>query len=73
MRDGTRRAAGLDVPHGHHDDPLTDAEIEEKFTMLAGRKLPPERVAGALRLIRDFEHCARLKDLFDVMTIEDRQ
>src|SRR5262249_9094588 len=28
LRDGTCRSAGLDVPHGHHDDPLTDAEVE---------------------------------------------
>jgi 2-methylcitrate dehydratase len=70
MRDGTRRAAGLDVPHGHHDDPLTDAEVADKFVMLAGRKLAPERAAGVLRLIGDFENCARLDDLFDVVTIE---
>ena len=70
LADGTRRAAGLDVPHGHHDDPLTDAEVDAKFAMLAGRKLPPERAAQALRLIYDFENCARLDDLFDAVAIE---
>jgi 2-methylcitrate dehydratase len=70
LRDGTRRSAGLDVPHGHHDDPLTDAEVDAKFAMLAGRKLPPARAAQALRLIRDFEQCTRLDDLFDALTIE---
>src|SRR5262245_29169356 len=40
------------------------------FAMLAGRKLPPERAARALRLIRDFEHCARLDDLFDALALE---
>jgi 2-methylcitrate dehydratase len=70
LRDGTRRAAGLDVPHGHHDDPLTDAEVDAKFAMLAGRKLPPARVTQALRLIRDVEQCARLDEIFDVLTIE---
>jgi hypothetical protein len=38
--------------------------------MLAGRKLPPERAAQALRLIYDFENCARLDDLFDAVAIE---
>jgi hypothetical protein len=38
--------------------------------MLAGRKLPPARVAQALRLIRDVEQCARLDEIFDVLTIE---
>jgi 2-methylcitrate dehydratase len=70
LTDGTRRSAGLDVPHGHHDDPLTDAEVDAKFAMLAGRKLPPARAAQALRLIRDFEQCTRLDDLFDALTIE---
>src|ERR1043166_926418 len=45
LRDGARCAAGLDVPHGHHDDPLTDAEVEHKFAALVGRRLPPGRVA----------------------------
>jgi 2-methylcitrate dehydratase len=72
LRDGTCRTAGLEVPHGHHDDPLTDAEVAEKFAMLAGRKLAPERVADALRLIRDFENRSRLDDLFDALVVEDR-
>src|SRR5262249_13422361 len=70
LADGTRRAAGLDVPHGHHDDPLTDTEVEEKFAMLAGRELPADRVAGVLGLIREFENCVRLDDLFDALTVE---
>ncbi|HEY2138392.1 MAG TPA: MmgE/PrpD family protein, partial [Xanthobacteraceae bacterium] len=70
LRDGTTRAAGLDYPHGHHEDPLTDAEVNEKFTALAGRKLAPERVARALHLIRDFERASSVDDLFDALTIE---
>ena len=70
LTDGTRRAGGLDVPHGHHDDPLTDAEVEQKFAALAGRKLPPDRVAGALRLIMNFERSARPDELFDAVAIE---
>ncbi len=70
LADGTRRAAGLDVPHGHHDDPLSDAELDAKFAMLAGRKLPPDRVAHALRLIRDVEQCGGLDDVFDSFIVE---
>jgi hypothetical protein len=36
---------------------------------LAGRKLAPAHVAQALDLIADFEHCRRLDDLFDILTI----
>jgi 2-methylcitrate dehydratase len=70
LADGTTRAAGLDYPHGHHDDPLTNAEVREKFTALAGRKLPAERIARALALIWDFENCPRVDELFDALAIE---
>ncbi len=72
LSDGTTRAAGLDYPHGHHDDPLTDGEVREKFTSLAGRKLAPERVARALALIWDFESCTRIDDLFDALEVEGK-
>jgi 2-methylcitrate dehydratase len=70
LADGTRREAGCDVPHGHHDDPMTDAEVREKFAALAGRKLAPARVARALDLIWDFERCARVDDLFDAFVLD---
>lgn len=70
LHDGTTRAATRDVPHGHHDDPLTDSEVEAKFTSLAGRKLAPARVAQAWDTIQALEHCTRLDDLFDAFTVE---
>jgi 2-methylcitrate dehydratase len=70
LRDGTTRSAGCDIPHGHHDDPLTDAEVDTKFAALAGRKLAPARVAHALDLIRALDRCQRLDELFDAFMIE---
>jgi 2-methylcitrate dehydratase len=70
LRDGTTRAAGLDVPHGHHDDPLTDAEVAAKFTALAGRKLASAQLAQAWDLIENFDRCSRVDDLFDALTVE---
>ena len=49
LTDGATRSAGLDYPHGHHDDPMTDDEVRRKFSDLAGRKLTPARVARAAR------------------------
>jgi 2-methylcitrate dehydratase len=69
-RDGTTRGAGLDVPHGHHDDPLTDAEVEEKFTALAGRKLASARLAQVWDMIRNFDRYDRIDGLFDALTVE---
>ena len=71
LRDGTTRGAGLDVPHGHHDDPLTDAEVEEKFTALAGRKLASARLAHVWDTIRNFDRHDRIDGLFDALTVEN--
>ena len=68
LADGSTRSASLDYPHGHHDDPLTDAEVRDKFATLAGRKLAAARVAAALDLIWDVERI-RVDDLFDAFTL----
>ena len=70
LADGSRRAAARDVPHGHHDDPLTDAEVEAKFRALAGRKLAPARVARVWDLLMAFERCGHIDGLFDALTID---
>ncbi len=66
-RDGAVRAAGVDYPHGHHEDPMTDAEVREKFAMLAARKLAPAQIKQALERIWSFETCTRIDDLFDAL------
>ncbi len=71
LADGTRRAAAVDYPHGHHADPMTDAEVKEKFTALAGRKLAPARVEAAGRVLWAIERCGRIDHLFDPFTIEE--
>ena len=70
LRDGSVRASEVDVPHGHHDDPLTDAEVRDKFIALAGRKLAPARVTQALDVMWDVERCGRIDDLFDAFTLD---
>jgi 2-methylcitrate dehydratase len=70
LKDGTTRSAGLDYPHGHHADPMTDAEVRDKFADLAGRKLAPARVARTLDVIWDFERCTRIDDVFDALAID---
>jgi 2-methylcitrate dehydratase len=70
LRDGSTRAASLEVPHGHHDDPLTDAEVAEKFTALAGRNLASAQLVRAWDMIEKFERCSRIDVLFDALTVE---
>jgi len=69
LADGSRRAAAREVPHGHHDDPLTDAEVEAKFRMLAGHKLAPAVIERTWRLVAAFETCDRIDDLFDALRV----
>jgi len=47
LRDGSRRAAEVQIPKGHPDNPLTEAEVKEKFRRLASPRLGE---AGAERV-----------------------
>jgi 2-methylcitrate dehydratase len=70
MRDGTQRSAGVDYPHGHHLDPMTDAEMEAKFFELASRKLDASRVNTALRTLWQFDQAATVDAAFAALDIE---
>ena len=43
LKNGEQKTAELSNPIGHHDRPMSDAQVVEKFRGLAGRKLKPER------------------------------
>jgi 2-methylcitrate dehydratase len=70
LRDGSRRSAGVDYPHGHHLDPMSDAEVEAKFRELASRKLNKERVEAALITLWDFEKLWSPDALFPALEIK---
>jgi 2-methylcitrate dehydratase len=54
-------------PHGFWDGPtLTDPELEEKFTRLAGKHLAPARI---LRLIEAIWNVDRLDDMGELMKL----
>jgi 2-methylcitrate dehydratase len=61
--DGRIHAAGRQVPRGHHDDPMSDAEVAAKFRDLAGRKLAPASVERALDVLWNAERACRISDL----------
>jgi 2-methylcitrate dehydratase PrpD len=60
LADGRIAERAGHAPKGHPDDPLTRAEIEEKFARLAGRILPQPRIAEIIELV------GRLDDLDDI-------
>jgi 2-methylcitrate dehydratase len=69
-RDGVTRGAGVDYPHGHHLDPMTDREVEAKFRDLASRKLAGDRVEAALAALWGFDKAASADEILDIVNIE---
>jgi len=69
-RDGMTRTAGVDYPHGHHLDPMTDAEVAAKFCDLAGRKLAKEEVDAALTVLWDFDEAQDADEIFEIVNVE---
>lgn len=47
-KDGEKLEANVLTPKGYPNNPLSEEEIKEKFTVLAGRVLPTDRVYGIL-------------------------
>jgi 2-methylcitrate dehydratase len=68
--DGATRSASVDYPHGHHLDPVSDAEVEAKFRELAGRKLPREKVEALLATLWGFDKAANADAVFALADIE---
>ena len=69
-RDGAARSAGIDYPHGHHLDPMSDREVETKFRDLASRKLAGDKVDAALAALWDFDRAEGADGIFAVVDIE---
>ena len=72
LRNGQQKTAELLNPIGHHDRPMTDAQVVEKFRGLAGRKLPPARLQTILDRIWKIEGDEDWPSLFDDFLVEAR-
>lgn len=64
---GTTHSARMDFPPGHSRNPLTDAQINEKFTRLARPLLGP-RSAKALDALWKLESCNDLRTIMPLLT-----
>jgi 2-methylcitrate dehydratase len=69
MRDGRTLSAAVDYPHGHHLDPMSDAEVDAKFRELASRKLPKDKVEALLAALWRFDESANADGVFEIVTI----
>jgi 2-methylcitrate dehydratase len=53
---GARKTTRVEYHRGHFKNPMTDAEMEEKFSLMASKHLPADRVERLLRLLRGIEN-----------------
>ena len=68
---GGIHSARMDFPPGHSRNPLTDAQIDEKFTALAGPVLGPQ-TARALGALRALESCDDVHEITRLLIRVDR-
>ncbi|MGQ0550645.1 MAG: MmgE/PrpD family protein [Armatimonadota bacterium] len=64
---GRVHSARMDFPPGHSRNPLTDAQISDKFTRLAGPVLG-RRAGQALRALWALESCADVRTIMPLLT-----
>lgn len=56
LKSGARKTTRVEYHRGHFKNPMTDAEMEEKFSLMAAKHLPADRVEKLLRLLRGIEN-----------------
>jgi 2-methylcitrate dehydratase len=72
LKNGNRRTAEIANPIGHHDRPMSDAQLIEKFHGLASRKLPADRLQAILDRLWRFENERDLPSLFEALRVDRR-
>ena len=56
LKSGARKTFRVEYHRGHFKNPMTDAELEEKFRLMAEKYLPADRVDNLLRLLWGIEN-----------------
>ena len=66
LKSGARHKMRVEYHRGHWKNPMTDAEMEEKFRGLAGRHLKADRVAGLLEQLWTLEDMPQAGAILDL-------
>jgi aconitate decarboxylase len=72
LRGGEILTQALNQPHGGPDDPLTNAEIREKYRALTARVIDADRAAEIERIVLDLEAQPDLRPLVDLLAAPAR-
>jgi 2-methylcitrate dehydratase len=70
LKNGRQRTAELSNPIGHHDRPMSDAQVVEKFKGLAGRKLKDAQLQKVLDRAWKIEDDGEWPKLFDELQVD---
>jgi 2-methylcitrate dehydratase len=63
LKSGARKTVRVEYHRGHFKNPMSDAELEEKFRLMAEKHLSADRVDRLLRLLWNLENEPRLSNL----------
>jgi 2-methylcitrate dehydratase len=69
LKSGAQKSVRVEYHRGHPKNPMTDAEMEEKFRSLAVRYLPIERVDALLRQLWTLEDMPRAATLLEMTKV----
>jgi 2-methylcitrate dehydratase len=64
-----RKAVRVEYHRGHFKNPMSDAEMEEKFRSLARKHLPAERVDALLRQLWALEDMPKAGALIEMTKV----
>ncbi len=63
LKSGARRTTRVEYHRGHYRNPMTDAEMEEKFRSMARRHLSADRLDNLLQLLWTVEEIPKVETL----------
>ncbi len=63
LTSGARKTVRVEYHRGHFKNPMTDAEMEEKFRLMAQKHLRVDRVGNLLRLLWTIESAPQVSDI----------
>jgi 2-methylcitrate dehydratase len=69
LKSGAQKSVRVEYHRGHPKNPMTDAEMEEKFRSLAVKHLPADRVDALLRQLWTLEDMQKAATLVEMTKV----
>jgi 2-methylcitrate dehydratase PrpD len=66
LKSGARKSVQVSYQLGHWMNPMSDAQLDEKFRSLAGRHLSPTRTDALIQRLRTLEQAPRAGQVLEL-------